>query len=337
MPLTTKIILIVIAILIFSSVGFVVYKSYAISQQQNAINKSMVAMQQLQNDIIRSQSNFASKDDLNAFAKQNDINLSTIEKDLDGLGATITGINQITVNSNGSNETNVISTSSTPNNNKEPAPTVECNGQTINCPTTDPNGYYSNIQSLQLNEPFANTNVPIGSVSFDASNKAPWSYDVYPRTYDVSNVIGTDNEGRHYVESQFSITANGKTNKITINNAKFVEQYPAPTFSWWNPKVFIGVSAGIEFSSLPIGGTFTPTLSVAPFSYGKTKISPDWVFLNVGAGYDVVSKKMNFEIVPAQYNLGGVVPFIKNTYVGPELGVNISGQVSVGAGVRVGL
>lgn len=337
MPLTTKIVLIIIAVLIFSSIGFVVYKSYQMTQQQAAINKSMVEMKQLQDNIARSQAQYVSKDDLNSFAQQNNLNLTQIQKDLGTLSATVTSINEVSIHSNGSNGTNIPSTNTTPSGHTEPVPTVNCNGQTINCPTTDPNSYYANVQNLQLTEPFSGANVPVGQVAFDASKPAPWSYNIYPRSYDISTVIGTDNDGRHYVYNKFSITSNGKVNSLKITNAKYEEEYPSPSFSFWNPHVFLGVDGGLGVSSLPLKGEFTPNLSFGFLSYGKTKVSPDWIFGDVGVGYGVVDKKLQFQIMPAQYNLGRVLPFISNTYVGPVLGVGIDGVIYVGGGVRVGL
>jgi hypothetical protein len=122
-----------------------------------------------------------------------------------------------------------------------------------------------------------------------------------------------------------------------VASAQFVQQYPTPSFSFWNPRIYLGADAGIGISHLPITGEFTPNASFGFISYGKTKINPDWSFLQVGAGYGVVSQKAQLQIAPAMYNVGAHIPFMQNTFVGPTLGLGTNGDVSVGLGLRVGM
>lgn len=337
MSIITKILLIAGAILLVSVLGFVAYKSHQLSQQQDAINKSIVEFKQLQGDIARSQAQYVTKDDLESFAKQNNVNIDAIKKDLATLNATVSGVNHIVITTPGSIQTNIPSTSTTPNPNPT-VPTVECNGTQIPCPNADPFGFMRNQQHLMLGESFgSNLKIPIGEAGFSAWQKDPWAVTIYPRTYSVTNVLGTDEDGRHYVYNKFSIKTNGTEYPVQITDAKFEEEYPSPSFSFWNPRLFIGADVGVNVSHLPVNGEFAPGVHLGIMSYGKNKNTPDWSFVQIGVGYGVVSRNVQFQISPAQYNIGQHLPLIKNTYIGPVVGVGINGDVSVGIGMRVGL
>lgn len=337
----SKVLLAILSIALISAIGFIIYQQHEMSVVQAQISSSVAAQKTLLDGITRSQAQYATKTDLDAFAAANNVNLATIQKDVDTLGATITGMNQVVVNNPAVNQTNLPSTNTTPNSTPT-TPTVNCNGTQIPCPDADPYKYQQNIQSLQLTEPFAapgqtTVNVPLGSVSFDASKSTPWSENLLQRTYSISNVLATDQNGKQYVYNQFSITTNGKTYKAPIATASYVQQYPSASFSFWSPRLYIGADAELGIAHLPLTGEFVPNISFGFMSYGKTKVSPDWSFGQLGIGYGVVSQKVQVQIAPAMYNIGENLPVIQNTFVGPVLGVGFNGDVYAGVGVRVGM
>jgi len=341
MSTLSKILLAILSIVLVGAIGFIIYQQYEMKAVQAQISSSMVAQKTLLDGITRSQAEYATKADLDAFAAANNVNLATIQKDVDTLGATITGMNQVVVSNTAVNQTNLPSTNTTPNT-KPTTPTANCNGTQIPCPEADPYKYQQNVQSLSLTEPFSapgqtTVNVPLGSVSFDASKQTPWSENLLQRTYSVSNVLATDQNGKQYVYNQFSITTNGKTYKAPITTAAYVQQYPMPSFSWWSPRLYLGADAGLGFTHLPLTGEFTPNVSFGFLSYGQTKVSPDWSFGQVGIGYGIVSRDVQIQIAPAMYNIGENLPVIQNTFVGPVLGIGFNGDVSAGVGIRVGL
>ena len=96
---------------------------------------------------------------------------------------------------------------------------------------------------------------------------------------------------------------------------------------------------GVGFRTSPIAGqnlvngVAVPTFSFSPFSYGQTELKPDWVFGRVGVGLDVVNKTAAFSLAPAMWNIGSKVKFIQNTYLGPVVGADHKGNISVGVGV----
>jgi hypothetical protein len=337
MTLLNKILLILLGITVVGALGFIVYQQHEMSTMQAQINTSLVSQKQLLDGITRSQAQYVSKADLDAFAKQNGINLAVIQADLDGLNATVSGINQVAVSSSGENQTNLSSSNTTPNPNPTPSPMVNCNGTQIPCPAVDPFGYQQNKQTLSLDEPFGTTKVPVGSISFSAWQQTPWGVNLFPRTYSVTNVLGTDPEGKQYVYNKFTINSDNKSYPITIANAKFEQELPSPSLSWWNPRLFAGADLGIGLSHVPLSGEFVPNLSVGAISYGQSKVTPNWSFLQVGVGYGVVGRSAQVQVSPVQYNIGQHLTLIRNTYVGPVLGVGFDGNVMVGAGIRVGL
>ncbi len=302
-------------------------------RKQEAIEQSVVEMKKLNEDIIRSQSKYISKEDLDKYAKEWDINLEIIRQDLKTLGAEVQGISHFLTTTPGWNGTDLPSTGETPGGNGPP--TVECpDGEEVECP--DPYGYQSNRQILALNEPFGNNKyVPFGSVGFSAWKQNPWDVNIFPRTYSVTSVLGQDKNGKHYMHHKFMITSQGKTHPIEIQDAKFVEVYPEPELRF-NPRLFLGVDGGMHVNPLP-QAEFTPTLQVFFASYGKTNIAPEWTFAGVGVGFETQAKNVNLTVTPFLYNLGQHLPLVDNLHVGPSVSVNTSGSFSVLGGIRVGL
>lgn len=341
MSLLSKILLVLWGMTSIVAIAFIIYQQHQMQTMQTQINASIVAQKTMIDGITRSQSQYVTKDDLNAFATANNVNLAAIQKDVDSLGAAITGINQVTVNSGAVSGTNISSTSTTVNPTPPAAPTVTCDGQQVPCPNGDPYGYQQRIQNLQLNEPFTAPDqtpvtVPIGSVSFDASKPEPWSQNIFARKYSVSNVLATDPDGKQYVYNQVSITANGQTYKAPITTANYVQQYPSPSLSWWNPRLFLGLDGGVMMKA-PLAGVWSPSLNFGFISYGSSKNSPDWSFVQLGVGYNSADQKVQFQLSPAQFNLHTTLPFIRSTFVGPTLSVDTNGNFAGLFGIRIGM
>jgi hypothetical protein len=309
---------------------------------QTQIQSSVVAMQQLQDNITRSQSQFATKADIEAFANANQVNIDAIEQNINSLNATLSSINVVSVNSSGENTGNLPSTSTTPITNNPTSPTQPNNASVVACPNNDPYGYQSNVQNLALNEQFgspstASTSVPIGQVSFDAAQKQPWSVDLVPRQYTVVNVMATDPNGLHSVYNKFSIVESGKSYPVDITNAQYKEEYPTASMSWWNPHLLFAANAGVNISRTPISGEFNPSINVQLMSYGKTKTNPDISLLQLGLGYATVAREPTINVNPISFNIGNALStsFIDNTYVGPSFAIGLNGNITIGAGISV--
>lgn len=318
-------------ILTFGALGFIVYKEKQNSDQQTAIQKQVVSQQELANQIIRSQSQYTTKDDLNTFIKNSGLDLKTIQDDLNKLSANITSANQVIIKSNGSTADHVVSSSTTDNPNPI-LPT--CKDGSI-CPNADPYGYLSKQQNLQLIEPFGQTQVPIGEVGFSAWQNAPWNMKLSPRQYQLTTVVGLDENQRQYFYNKFIITVDGKQYTVNIDSSQTEQQYPTAKFSFWNPRLYIGIDGGLNLSAMK--GEFGPSINLQLMSYGIFKSQPDWSILQLGVGYGTVAKQAEFILTPFTYNIGKNLPLMNNLYLGPALMINSKGDISVMAAVRVGL
>jgi hypothetical protein len=349
MNLLNKILLILLGIVVVGAFGFIIYQQNEMKTMQTQLNTAITAQQTLLDGITRSSAQYATKSDLDAFAAQNNVNLSVIQKDVAKLSATISGVNSVAVNSVGQNQNNLPSTSSTTNPTSKPVSnTVSCNGQQISCPNTDPYGYQSTEQTFALSEPFSTTSsgattstptqVPIGSVGFSAANKAPWNVNLYPRSYNVTNVLATDNNGKQTMYNQFSITTNGKSYTLPISTAKFEQQLPTSSFSFFNPHLFLTAGGGIDVSKLPVQGSANIGATLGIMSWGQTKASPTISVLQIGAAYETGTSKPAAILNPISFNIGGIFPkgIVNNTYVGPSVQVDTGGNVFAGANVSVG-
>lgn len=325
MSLSTKILLILGGMLLVGALGFIVYKQIEISNRQQAIETSLVAQKELTDNIMRSQSTYATKADIESFIKENGVNLKAIKDDLAKLDANVTAVNAILVTSQGQRGTQIPTTPGPVNPNPKP---VDPNNP-------DPYGYLARQQNLQLNEDFSGVKVPFGTVGFSAWQEKPWSIDILPREYRVVNVLGTDENQRTYVYNKFAVKSGDKTYDIKIASAETKQEYPEAKFSWWNPRLFVGVDGGVGLN--PVRGEFTPSANVGIMSYGRYKTQPDFSILGVGGGYGVVSNRFQLVVTPVTYNVGKHIPLMNNTYVGPSLHVGTDGNVGAMLGLRVGL
>ena len=327
-PTLVKVLVAIGAVLTIGVLVFIIYTQQQIKAQQTAIQTQLVEQKQLVDGIVRSQNQYATKADIDKFAKDNNINLGAIKDDLDKLNAQVTSINVVIASSNGQHGTNIPSTPPKPGNPTNPTP-VDPNNP-------DPFGYMKEQQNLALNEDFGTLKVPFGSVGFSAWKKEPWTVDINQRDYNLSTVVGTDENQRQYFYNKFSVTTGGKSYDIPIKTATTKQEYPSPKFSWWNPRLLMGLDGGLNITHMT--GEFTPSVNVGIMSYGQYKTTPDLSVLEVGFGYGTINKTGQVMITPVAYNIGKnwFSPLMNNTYVGPSFQVGTDGSLGAGVGVRVG-
>lgn len=339
MTTTTKILLAIIATILISAGGFIIYQQYMFKQQALEIQNSVIEMKRLQDEIVRSQSQYVNQKGFEDFVKQNQVNLEGIQKDINSLGGKISAINVVVATSKSQNGNNVPSTGSI--NNPTPV-TIGCVGN-INC-VSDRFNYFRTTQSLDLKESFGEKEevlVPIGNVEFFAgtNDNKPWSYKILPRQYTINNTIAHTGDGQTIVYNGLTIKSGNESYTVPISSSQTVERYPSATFSWFNPRLALGFSGAASISNSSVKAEATPSLSVSIMSYGKTKIGPDIRVLSLGVGYNLVDRKPAVEISPIQFNVGKAVSgtLLNNLYVGPTLGVNTGGSFQIGLGMQVGL
>lgn len=304
---------------------FLIYKQFQLSDQQYEIQTSLIEQKKLADGIVRAQSQYASKEDIEALAKNNNLNLKEIEKDLDKFRADIASINIVTVRSNGQQGANIPSTGTGTTN---PNPPLTCPDGS-NC---DPFGYQAKEQKLEVVEDFNASKIPFGSIGFSAWNQKPWSLDIKPRTYKVATVVGTDENQRQLFYNKFSIEVDGKSYDLPISS-EVKQLYPSPSLSF-NPRLYLGVESGITTSGK---ADLSPSVTISFLSYGKYKTTPAFTFLHVGAGFLFAEQRPSLTFAPAMYNVGQHLPLMKNTFFGPMIHISTNQTVAFMLGLKVGL
>lgn len=312
------------AITVIGTLLFIIKVQYDSITRLKAIESSIIETKNLGEGIVRSQSSYATKKDLENIIEDQKINLDKIKKDLEVFGATVKGVNTVKVISSGYSGTNLPSTEAKPREDVAPAAVVK-----------DTYGYLKSSQWLRLNEPFKDgTNVPLGNVGFSAWQKNPWTLNITPRTYSTTTVYGSDDEGRLYAYSKVTIDVEGKQYTLPITESKMVQQYPTAKFSF-NPKLYLGAEVGAILNDPKFDNTYN--LSMSLFSYGKSKVLPTWTFVNLGLGYSISTENPMLMVAPVNYNIAEHLPLVTNLYIGPSLSIDKDRNVGLYFGIRVGL
>lgn len=321
----TKTGIVAAVLLLVTLLAFVIKVQHDTIERLKYIETSVVDSKRIGEDIVRSQSSYVTKKDLERAIKDHGIDLKAIKKDLNVLGADLKGLNTITVVTPGYNGNNIPSTGTGDPNPDPPEP---------NEPVLDKYGYFAAAQKLRLTEPFGDGKaVPFGEVGFSAWQEKPWDLEILPRAYRSETVLGQGREGRHYAYSTFQIEVDGKTYKVPIAEAHFKEEYPSPAFSF-NPRLYLGVDGG-AIANPPAHAELTPSLGISLFSYGKTLVSPDWSFLYLGFGYATQHQAPALVVAPANYNVAKPIPFMDNFHLGPSVSVDVDGNIGLYIGGRV--
>jgi hypothetical protein len=312
--------------------SFIVYQQHQISSKQDAIEKQVVLQKELNDKIVRAQAEYATRKDLENFIKNSGADLKEIQKDLNKLSADIVSANKVVVNSDGFKGDHIAS-STTTNSNQNPTLPI-CKDGTV-CPNVDPYGYLTKQQNLKFTEAFGKDQVPIGEVGFSSWQDKPWNLNLSPRQYQLVTVVGEDENQRQYYYNKFSIRVDGKNYDVKINSSQTKQEVPEAKFSFWNPRLFLGVDGGLNLNQFK--GEWGPSLSVGLMSYGQFKNIPDFSILQLGLGYGVVENKLEVLFTPFAYNIGKHLPLTNNLYLGPSLIVDSSGHYSIMGSIRVGL
>lgn len=321
-----------LVLLLASMIGIGVYISFLRNDLTKAQENTTIAMKKLEDGIVRSESTYTNQDGLEKTLKDFSIKMDVIQKDLDQLDANMQSVNVVQAHTPGYTGTNLSSTGTKPNPNPN-LPTCK-DGK-----CSDPYGYLSNEQEFKLFEPFDDKmKIPFGSVIFKAWQEKPWDVKVFPREYQIVNVISEDDNGRQIVHNEFMIKEDGKTYQVPIS-AKTVQKIKEGQFHF-NPRLYLGFNAGAVVYPIP-EPTIMPQLEVSMFDYGQSKFRPEWTFLDLGIGLHMQPNDGSvlpaLTISPVNYNLGAPLPLVDNLFIGPNLSMDTGGHVAVTAGIKVGL
>lgn len=319
--ITAGVILLLVAVLVF-----IVKVQYDTIDRLKSIETSVVQSKELSNKVLRAQSEYATNKDLKTLMEKQGFDIGELKKDLGKLGGEVKGVHTVQVVTPGFVGTNLASTETGEKNPNPPKP-----GE-----LEDKYGYFNKTQWYKLDEPFSDgTAVPIGKSGFSAWKENPWSIEVLPRDYGSTTVLGQDEDGRHYAYTKFHITVEGKKYDIPVANSQIVEKFPSAKF-YFNPRIYMAVDGGF-IATPPVTGEVVPNVGLSFFSYGKTKATPDFSFLTLGAGYATQSTAFVFILAPVNYNIGRPIPLIDNLHIGPSISIDLEGRIGLYLGLRVAL
>lgn len=314
------------SIVLVSSIGFIIKTQYDTINKLKAIETSVVESKNIGNGIVRAQSSYATKSDLETIIKQNNLDIDKIRQDLKNMGADVKTVQVIKTTTPGYSGQNIPSTNSVANSNVSPENTI-----------TDKYGYLKTTQWLEIKEPFTNTeSVPFGKTGFSAGQEKPWSLEIKPRTYKTTTVTGQDEDGRTFAYSKVSIEVDGKNYTVPVSENKMVEEYPDNHWMF-SPRLFLGIDGGMILSDSKYSGEIFPNVGVSMFSYGKVRSNPTWTFLGIGGGYETKEGLFGLSLTPANYNIGKHLPLVDNMFVGPSISLDMKANVGVYLGLHVGL
>lgn len=308
-----KLILAILSLTIIGLLVIILWYQFSLDRKQREIEASVIQQKELTNLLMRSSNQYASKEDIEKYIKQSKIDLDAIKKDLDKLNGEIVAVNTVMANSKGY----VVTDQSQTRFIFSTLPITIPSNVSPNT-TPDFNNWYKGTSYLTISEKFPNIDVPFAEVGFNAGSDKPWTSNVYGRKYTATSIIAEDQDHRHIVYNQLKLTSNDKDYFIKVDKAETIEKYPTPSFSFFNPRLFIGFGAGGSLSEPYYD--FAPNLSASFMSYGRYRDIPEWSIFNIGASYSLVRKQAMFSVAPVMYNLGKhLTPLVRNLYIGPGI------------------
>lgn len=151
-----------------------------------------------------------------------------------------------------------------------------------------------------------------------------WKTGTYPIEIH-ERIVLAENEDRVDSIVEAWIEKNQVKYPIRVESVEWVRREKKTKGWMFNPRLSLGVSIG--------SGESYPNLGVSFFSYGRTKGDMDWRFFDVGIGGD--SSTLYLQLVPAEYNIGKVLPLIDNTFLGPFIGVDEESDYQFGGQIAV--
>jgi hypothetical protein len=182
----------------------------------------------------------------------------------------------------------------------------------------------------------------LARVTFDASRAQPWSAEVFERNYLLTTVVSEKESGQLILHHNLRYTTSADGDKefpVALSSSEFKQTPLASKFHWLNPRLDMGVFAGLTAQEVPIFGdndtlaSVGLDLGVSLSSYGETRLDSWWRFFRLGAGYNANRRAFQMSFSPALFNLGKVAPLITDLGVGPNVGVDTGGGLTVNLGL----
>jgi len=203
--------------------------------------------------------------------------------------------------------------------------------------------YFKKIYMTEKTKTGETVKIPVAWAIF-YPNKPPnekWKTGVYPLEF-KTKIIQTeqaDGQWNTYVETWAENNKDKESKGIKlplhITLADFKQmRNKNKEFYWWAPHFNLNLDLGSSYineedSSISTYGG----LSFSMFGYGNTKNNLSWRFMDIGLSTNKSSYYL--KLTPATYNIGELLPFINNTFIGPFIGISNKGASVYGVGISI--
>lgn len=331
----TPIVLCSLAVLVVVLIIAGYYAFKALRDENVKLRDEVVSFKKLTDDLVRSSTKWATKDDLKAelqgLMSKDDYaalqaDMKKLGSDLNAVGRTVGTLGQKVANLERSDDQGAAS---------KPVATCSQDGRPI-----DVNGYTLRPQIKLLTDMKL---APLARVQFDASKEAPWSYNVYGRQYQVVTVVGKKDDGQltfhHNLTYSVPDVDKNKSYPIDIVSSDFRQAPPQNKMYWFNPKLDLNVFAGgrvVGFASGPGRDSilsFGADVGLSLSSYGENQVDSWFRLFRFGIGYDAERRAGHLSFAPFAFNIGKPLPLITNLYITPQIGIDTAGGTTVGIGI----
>jgi hypothetical protein len=327
-----------VGVALIIALGIVGYLGYRQLMFENAqLRNEVTEFKQLTETLVRASTQWTTKSDL----KDSLANLMTTEdlkalrSDMRKQGAVISAVGRTVGQLDGRISKLEQSDSQGPVNDG----VVKCEDGRL----VDTHRYTERTQTKRVKD---KNEAAVADVTFDASKSKPWDYKVFGRQYNLTTVLSKKDSGQlnFYNVLKYKTEADGnKEFPITLSSSDFKQANPESKFYWLNPRLDLGIFAGAKALSVPLLGNDNTLVSVGAdlglslMSYGETKVESWWRFARFGAGYNINRDAFQLSFAPALFNVGKVLPLITNMYLGPNVGLDSGGGMTINLGLGVQL
>ena len=156
-----------------------------------------------------------------------------------------------------------------------------------------------------------------------SSGEIEFQTGTYDLTVRTNTVIGFDVNQSPEVIIETRIASSGNEEDvdypISVNESITYFAIEDPMhFDWWDPHLDLGITGSVNFDT----GEFQPAASVgvSVMSYGSEE---EEILRMLRIGTDFNGSIPGFTLSPIEYNLGSVIPLIKDTWIGPNVGYDL--------------
>lgn len=332
----TAIVSVVLVVLLAGAlvIGYFAYKS--IMDENTRLANEVVAFKKVTEDLVRSSSRWATKDDLDKelsdlMSKED---LKALRKDLKELGSRLTAVGKTVGEIQG--RVSKLESSDQQGEEKPAVKVCKETGEPI-----DVHGYTKKVQIKELKD---SNNAPVAQTQFDASKEKPWSYKVYGKQYRLTTVVGKKESGQltFHHQLQYSVPSKDPNKLYSINlvSSSYSQAPESNKLFWFNPRIDANfVAGGMVYKFADGPGRPNDILSMGVdlglslSSYGPTKLDSWFRLFRFSLGYNIERQACLFSFSPITFNIGKPLPILTNLYITPQVSIDSAGGLTINMGI----